>query len=177
LGCAYTSGGFSASASATNPGQSSCIIMGRVVVFANNSTRADVYIVVGRFLTQTVPSNNPNYLDPSLTDLALITRAQPVVLRDRLATTYDIDWNTTFQSSGSDHTALAFLRSPRSSSVYPLAFTPNWGANMTPALNVGALTVDADYCFLGANQQDAEIQIGGSGQAEVIATVFDTGCI
>jgi len=175
MGCAYTSSGFIAAPAGSDPGQSGCTIMGKAVVFSDTAASADVYVIVGRFLTQTVSSSDPDYLDPTLSDLQLIQQAQPVVLRSVLNDVYEIEWQTVFVAAGSDHTALAFIRSPRSSSIYPITFTPNWNL-AAPPLNVSALSANASYCFLGDNGQDAEVIVGGNNRADAIELAFDTGC-
>lgn len=174
LACSYDGSGFSTTAGTSQPGQSNCTVIGRAVVFSDDSATADVYLVVGRFLTQAT-NVSANYLDPSLSDLALIQRADPTVLRDTLNQTYELEWGSTFQSSGSNANTVVFLRSPRSSSVYPLSFSTNW-TQPNQSLGVNDLTASANYCFLGANGQDAQVNLGGTNLADVVAVQFDTGC-
>ena len=175
LGCQYAVGG-GINFSSSEPGRSECTVMGKAVVFSDGSDAAGVYVIVGRFLTQTVDSSDPNYLDPSLSDIDLIMAAEPVVLKDQLDEVYDLEWQSQFvEPSGLGPSAIAFIRSPRSSNIYPITFRPNWSGS-TPALDISNIGVNANYCFVGANGQDAEIIVGGSNRADGIELAFDTGC-
>lgn len=178
-GCTYGAGAYSINLSGShNVGQSNCSIMGKVVVFSAGSVTADVYVIVGRFLSQTVDSGTPNYLDPTKSDAQLIADAQPVVLRGSdFSDAYDLEWQTEFVDlSGAEYNAIAFVRSPRSSNIYPVTFRANWSSESTPALDISNLAAPASYCFLGANGQDAEIIVGGNNRSDGIELAFDTGC-
>jgi hypothetical protein len=95
------------------PGTSDCLLMGRLLVFAQNSSTITIYNVIG---------TEPAGVDYSQTDKALITAFNPRAVTNTGVTTYDIPWGAPLSGSkrigdGEAVDALLLVRSPKSSRI------------------------------------------------------------
>jgi hypothetical protein len=118
----------------------------------------------------------------------LVLDASPYVLKTVSSGVYKTAWGTIFKETGSSHSALAFVRSPKSTNIYPVVFdqsqtqtivTALSGAGEAFALNIpltgfGPNIGSSSFCFVGTNGQDASVDVGA--QSDSIELKFDVGC-
>lgn len=137
------------SSGASTPGTSNCLLLGRAVVFRDNSATIEAYDVVG---------SEPLSVAAGLSNEALLLAYQPKTVPVSLET-YDIPWGTYFRrgqlaESATVVNAIAFLRSPSSSRLAVYHFRVTGNSSNPIALQAGdinsASSGGANYCVNGA---------------------------
>jgi len=180
--CTIDASGNLSAGGSTEPGKSDCIMLGRLLEFnsGSGSGSISVHSVVGKYLSYSDLSNVTGG------DIDYIVASKPHIYTG-LDSSYDIRWGTKFtgaKQAGAYTKTLAFLRSPAATTIYNANFsiTTSFPSNGFIDLSSSAVSpfafgsdVNAQYCFKGANGQDAEIIVGGSA-SDSIELQFDAGC-
>lgn len=164
-----------------DPGTGSCLLMGKLILFAQNNNTISVYDVVG-----TEPTN-PDY---GRSDEQLIYDFTPKAVTTVGVTSFDIPWGAYpsgfKRSDGQATNALALVRSPRSTRIVPYTYKE---ASATPALDLTTIVDPArgnsgkltNFCIknfdgLGLPAR-LEISPGGNqNAAQIKFDALDTDC-
>jgi hypothetical protein len=138
------SGGVVSTGTSQTPGTSNCLLLGKLLVFNLNSSRIDLYNVIG---------SEPASVDYAQTDQQLVSAFNPTVITNSGVTSYDIPWGAVVSgtkrlSDSKAVTALALIRSPKSSRILSYTFKPQ--ATVTTALvDLSGAVVVNDTANLG----------------------------
>lgn len=162
-------------------GRSNCLLIGKLIVMAQNADVARAYTIVG---TEPI---NPDY---NKADEALIYDFQPAIVRNVGVEQFDIPWGATVMGSkrtsgGNAVDAVAMIRSPRSSRIvtyiykepgasYSLASLINPSVPANEA-NFNKPTNPSNFCFKSADDFNVLSKLtfsGGQGQ-DAIQLTFD----
>lgn len=161
------------------PGTSNCLIMGKLIVFQQNSSDLTIYDIIG-----TEPSN-PDY---TKSDEQLIYDFTPTIVRSVGVQTYNIPWSATISGSkrpidGKAVDAFALIRSPRSTRIISYVYKqPVGNYALAPLVNPATpgdannISKPASFCIKSADGIGTPSKItvsGGQGQ-DAIGVSFDT---
>jgi len=161
-------------ATAQAVGSSNCLLMGKLIVFRQGSSTANVYNVIG---------SEPSTVDYSQNDNDLISAFSPTAVTATATSTYNLSWGA--QMVGfkrvSDNVAangILLIRSPKSSRIVSYTFkvpavVPN---NLSSVVNdANALLKTTNYCFKDANGsgQQAKLQITSAPTQEAAKVIFN----
>lgn len=130
-GTEQCSGGTVTTGSSQTPGTSDCLLMGQLLVFAQNSSTITLYDVIG---------TEPAGVDYTQADSVLITAFNPRAVPNTGVTTYNIPWGAILSGSkrladGEAVDALLLVRSPKSSRILHYVYDA--------PLTIGAPLVDS----------------------------------
>jgi type II secretory pathway pseudopilin PulG len=155
-------------------GTSSCLLLGKLVVFQVNSPIAHVYNVVG-----TEPAN----VDYSRTDTQLISDFQPKAVTTVGVATYEIPWDAFISgikrlSDNQATNGLLLIRSPKSSRIVSYTYKPTAipAVDLSPvvnaAVNAGQTT---NFCLKNADGSGlpAKIVVTNAPTQEAVQVTFD----
>jgi type II secretory pathway pseudopilin PulG len=161
------SGNVTESGSGTPVGRTNCVLMGRLMAFTNGQSEFTVRPVVG-----VAPSS---FTDTSnMTDFELIHNYNPrVVMVPSSQEPIKIPWEASVlgvkRSDNQTVSAVAILRSPRSSSMLTYAFNWNGDSNITtPVAASGNLLQDktVNICLQSADSGTLAAVVVGGGQGQ-----------
>jgi type II secretory pathway pseudopilin PulG len=159
---------------ASSPGTTSCVLLGKLIVFTGGSDTVESYYVVGM--------NSQAYLttDPVTT---IITSLAPRAADNTNVSTFESPWGIRFvqgkrASSGGPMNAIAFLRSPVSSQVVTYVYNhPSVSAPLAPFISSSLATnTTANFCFVSADNANkvAAVQLGNGQGSSAFSVLFDT---
>lgn len=161
------------------PGTSNCLYMGKLMVFAANSSNVVTYNIIG---------TEPAIVDYSLSDERLIYNFTPTIVRNVGVETYNIPWLATISGSKRpiDNRAVdafALIRSPRStrivSYVYRQPASPTYALapliNPSIAANANNISKAANFCLSSADGlgQPSKLTVSGGQGQDAIGVSFD----
>lgn len=169
------------SGAAKNPGTGNCLLMGKVLLFSQNSSVIKTYDVVG-----TEPTN----VDYGRTDEQLISDFNPKIVTTVGSGTYDIAWGAyvsgTKRSDGQSANALALVRSPRSTRIVPYTYREVEAVptiDLTTVVNpaAGNASKVTNYCIKNADGLGAPAKLvigtgGNQGAAQIVFDTVETDC-
>jgi len=156
-------------------GTSSCLLMGKLLVFTQGSPTVTIYNVVG---------TEPSGVNYSQADDVLITAFQPQAITTTAVTSYTVPWLAPFTGFNrlSDNTAtngLLLIRSPKSARVVSytfkvLAAVPNDLTSVVSTSTNRAQTTN--FCIKSADLQGApaKLVISGGASQSAASIVFDS---
>jgi hypothetical protein len=161
------------------PGTSSCLYMGKLIVFSQDSSDLKVYNIIG-----TEPAN----ADYSKSDESLIYDFTPTIVTNVGVETYSIPWLATVSGSkriadGIAVDAFALIRSPRSTRIVSYTFKQpgvnyNLASLVNPSVagNVNNISKPTNFCLNSADGlgQPSKIIISGGQGQDAIGVSFDT---
>ncbi len=160
------------------PGTSNCLIMGKLIVFQQNSSDLTTYDIIG-----TEPAN----VDYTKSDEQLIYDFTPTIVRTVGVATYNIPWTATISGSkrpidGKAVDAFALIRSPRSTRIVSYVYKEPAGSYaLAPLINpltpgdANNISKPASFCVKSADGLGSPSKItisGGQGQ-DAIGVSFD----
>jgi Flp pilus assembly pilin Flp len=155
-------------------GTSTCLLLGRLIVFQINSHNITTYNVVG-----TEPAN----VDYSRTDTQLISDFQPKAVTSVGTDTYEVPWDAYISGIKrlSDNRAtngLLLIRSPKSSRIVSYTYKPTAvpAIDLLPVVNAAAnIGRTTNFCLKNAdgNSLPAKIVVTSAPTQEAVQVVFD----
>lgn len=174
LGNESCNSGVVSTGTSQTPGTSNCLLMGRLLVFQNNSSTVTQYNVIG---------SQPASVDYSQTDTQLISAFQPQVITNSGVVSYQIPWGAFVSGSKrlSDSQAvngLLLIRSPKSSRVVSYTYKPTTPvvSNLLPIVNSAANTGQtANFCIRSADNfgLPAKLVITDAPTQQAVQVDFD----
>lgn len=168
-------GGVVSASPAQTPGTSSCLLMGKLIVWRQGASSLTIYNIVG---------TEPAGADYSRSDEQLITSFAPQALLTIDATTYNVPWSAFLSGTKrlADNAAisgLALIRSPKANRIlsYTYAAPPVLDPNLTPVVSAPAnLLKTTNFCIKNADGlgSPAKIVIGTGTNQNAVQIVFDS---
>lgn len=169
------------SGTAKNPGTGNCLLMGKLLLFSQNSAVIKTYDIVG-----TEPSN----ADYSRTDEQLISDFTPKIVTTPGNSSYNIAWGAYIsgikRSDAQATNALALVRSPRSTRIVPYSYKEAGSdptIDLTTVVNTAAGNAGkvVNYCIKNADGLGAPAKMvigtgGNQGAAQIIFDTVETDC-
>jgi hypothetical protein len=160
------------------PGTSNCLFLGKLIVFAQNSSTITTYNIIG-----TEPAN----ADYTKSDEALIYDFTPTIVRSTGVATFEVPWRATISGSkrpvdGKAVDAFALIRSPRSTRIVSYVYKePSATYALAPLINpaipanANNISKPASFCLLSADGlgQPSKITVSGGQGQDAIGVSFD----
>jgi hypothetical protein len=169
------SSGGSVSNGNQTPGTSDCVLMGKLILFTQNSPTLNVYDVVG------TPPAVPNF---SESDQQLIVDFQPKVVTNADTSTYDIPWQAFVSgvkrtSDGTATNALLLVRSPKSTRVlnYTYKAVQPISTDLSTVVNAASnVNQTTNFCIKNADGAGApaKIVVNGATNQSAVQITFDS---
>lgn len=169
-------------------GTSRCYVLGKAVRFAQGSSTATIYNVIGTEPTTIITSGAYSNND---TETEVLELYQPRAVMGVAVETFDVPWDARFFGASQDQggsttpiNTILFLRSPRSGGLMLYTTTVNWGGPapggtlaLEPFIDADKLQKVARVCvqsqdFTGTTGV-AEVQLTGQGGQGAIRANFD----
>ena len=156
-------------------GSSNCLLIGKLLVFRQNSGAVNVYNVIG---------SEPASVNYAQSDNELISAFSPTTVTATATSTYNLPWGA--QMSGfkrtSDNNAangLLLIRSPKSSRIVSYTFKVPAAVptSLSPYVNdANNLLKTTNFCFKDAegNGQQAHLRITNAPNQEAAKVLFNT---
>jgi type II secretory pathway pseudopilin PulG len=167
-------------------GTTSCLLLGKLLTFKPNTSVIQTYDIVG---TESIPREwvLPDYSQP---DNQLIHDFQPTIVRSTDVDTFEIPWGATISGSkrlgdGAAVDALAFIRSPKSSSIFTYVYKEPTGSysladlidpsSPADAANFNSTTNMSNFCFKSADAFNvpSKVTLTGKQGQDAIQLAFD----